>query len=113
VRNCRFCSTSQDDAWVTSEWGIAVPAAQPLTLGHVVVAPHRHVAGFYDLDVEEQRGLWDLVSEVRKHVMAAQHVESVAIGFEDCEEDQGHTHVHVVPRRPSVELPAGIEWVTK
>jgi diadenosine tetraphosphate (Ap4A) HIT family hydrolase len=52
-----FCSTSPDDAWVTSEYGIAVPPAQPLTPGHVVVAPRRHVAGFYDLDVEEQRGL--------------------------------------------------------
>ena len=53
VRTCLFCSTSPDDAWVTSEYGIAVPAAQPLTPGHVVVAPRRHVAGFYDLDVEE------------------------------------------------------------
>jgi diadenosine tetraphosphate (Ap4A) HIT family hydrolase len=93
--------------------GIAVPAAQPVTPGHVVVAPRHHVGGFYDLDVEEQRGLWDLGAEVRRHVVAALHVESAAIGFEDCEEDQGHTHVHVVPRRPGVELPDGIEWVTK
>jgi diadenosine tetraphosphate (Ap4A) HIT family hydrolase len=91
----------------------AVLAAQPLTPGHVVVAPRRHVACFYDLDVEEQHGLWDLVSEVRRHVTAAQHVESVAIGFEDGEEDQGHTRVHVVPRRPGVALPHGIEWVAE
>src|ERR1019366_4101801 len=91
VLTCLFCSTSPDDAWVTSEYGIAVPAAQPLTPGHVVVAPRRHVAGFYDLDVEEQHGLWDLVSEVRRHIIAGVHVESVAIGFEDGEEDQGHT----------------------
>ena len=111
MRTCLFCSTSPDDAWVTSEYGIAVPAARPLTPGHVVVAPRRHVAAFYDLDEEEQHGLWDLVSEVRKHVMAAWHVESVAVGFEDCEEDQGHTHIHVVPRQPGVTLPGGIEWV--
>ena len=112
VRNCIFCSTSPDDAWVSSEYGIALPAAQPLTTGHVVVAPRRHVSCFYDLDVEEQRGLWDLVSEVHRHVMAALQLESVAIGFEDCVEDQGHTCVHVVPRRPGVELPDGPEWVT-
>src|ERR1035438_1140860 len=78
VLTCLFCSTSPDNAWLTSEYGIAVPAAQPLTAGHVVVAPRRHVAGFYDLDVEEQRGLWNLVSEVRRHVMSALYVESVA-----------------------------------
>jgi ATP adenylyltransferase len=113
VQNCFFCSTSPDDAWVTSEYGIALPAAQPLTPGHVIVAPIRHVAGFYDLDVEEQHGLWDLVSEVRRHVKSALHVESVAVGFEDGERNQGHTHIHVVPRRPGVSLPDGIEWVTE
>jgi|ERR1039458_8083904 diadenosine tetraphosphate (Ap4A) HIT family hydrolase len=113
MRTCLFCSTSPDDAWVASDYGIAVPAAQPLTPGHVVVAPRRHVAGFYGLDVEEQHRLWDLVAEVRKHVVADLHVESAAIGFEDCEEDQGHARVHVVPLRPGVELPHGIEWVTE
>ena len=66
---------------VTSEYGIAVPAAQPLTPDDICV----HVAGFYDLDVEEKHGRWDLVFEVRRHVMSALHVVSVAIGFEDCE----------------------------
>ena len=110
---CLFCSTSPADACATSEYGMAVPAVQPLTPGHVVVAPRRHVAGLYDLDVEEQRGLWDLVAEVRKQVMMAQRVESVAIGFEDCEEDQGHTQVHVAPRRPGLALPDGIQWVAE
>ena len=113
MRTCLFCSTSPDDAWGSTEYGIALPAMQPLTPGHIVVAPRRHVAGFYGLDVEEQRGLWDLVSDVRKQVVAALHVESATIGFEDCEGDQGHTHIHVVPRRPGVELPGGIEWVTE
>jgi diadenosine tetraphosphate (Ap4A) HIT family hydrolase len=113
VRTCLFCSTSPDDAWGCTAYGTALPAAQPLTPGHIVVAPRRHVVRFFDLDVEEQRGLWDLVSEVRKHVVAALHVESATIGFEDSEGDQGHTHIHVVPRRPDVELPRGIEWVTE
>ena len=36
VLTCLFCSTSPDNAWLTSEYGIAVPAAQPLTPGHIV-----------------------------------------------------------------------------
>ncbi len=78
-----------------------------------MVAPSRHVAGFYDLDVEEQRGLWNLVSEVRRHVMATLLVKSTSIGFEDGEENQGHTHIHVVPHRAGLQLPGGIEWVTE
>ena len=113
VSVCLFCSASPEDAWVTSEYGIAVPAPQPLVPGHVLVAPRRHVAGFYDLDVEEQHRLWDLVSDVRKYVMATLPVESTAIGFEDSAEDGGHTHIHVMPRQQGVQLPGGIEWVTE
>jgi len=113
MQTCLFCSTSPDDAWGCTAYGIALPAAQPLTPGHIVVAPRRHVAGFYDLDVEEQHGLWNLVSEVRKLVVVGLDVESTTIGFEDGEGDHGHTHIHVVPRRPGVELPRGIEWITE
>lgn len=111
LRTCLFCSTSPDDALAASEYGIVVPAAQPVTPGHVLVAPRRHVAGFYDLDVEEQHGLWELVTEVRTHLITALHLDSATIGFQDAE-DQGHTHIHVVPHRPGVELPSGIEWIT-
>ncbi len=109
---CLFCSISPDEAWATSEYGIAIPAKQPVTSGHFVVAPHRHVAGFYDLDVAEQQGLWKLVKEVRTHVIAAERVRDAIIGFDDAQ-DQGHTQIHVVPRRPDVELPFGVEWVTE
>ena len=45
LRTCLFCSTTPDDALAASEYGIVVPAAQPATPGHILVAPRRHVAG--------------------------------------------------------------------
>ena len=96
---------------MVTEYGIALPAPKPLMLGHVVVAPRRHVAGFYDLDVAEQGGLWVLVSLVRQHFEATLNLRSAAIGFADERNDQGHTHIHVVPRREGMQLPEGIQWV--
>ena len=111
VENCLFCSTLPEDAWVATQYGIALPAPRPLMLGHVVVAPRRHVPAFYDLDVEEQGGLWVLVSLVRKHFEATLNLQSAAIGFADGNDGQGHTHIHVVPHRPGMDLPEGIQWV--
>lgn len=113
MSDCLFCSTAPDAAWVATEYAIALPAVHPLVLGHVVIAPRRHVPSFYDLDVSEQGGFWVLVSEVKKHILAALNIQSAAIGFADCEADQGHTHIHVVPLRAGLELPAGIQWVQK
>ena len=80
---CPYCDIAPDDAWAVSEHAIAVPPGQPLTAGHVVVAPRRHVAAFYDLDVQEQRAVWDLVIAAREQITASLKVETVHIGFAD------------------------------
>ena len=111
---CPYCDVSPDDAWAITEHAVAVPPGAPLTAGHVIVAPRRHVAFFYDLDVQEQRAVWDLVGVVRKRITESLKVGTVHIGFADAElEEDGHACVHVVPNVPGehLELPGGIEWV--
>ena len=113
---CAYCSLSPDDAWLITEHVAVVPHPNPLTPCHVVIAPRRHVAAFYDLDVQEQRMIWDVVGEIQKRIASALKVEGFDVGFADAPAgDAGttHAHVHVVPRTPgaSVALPCGIEWV--
>jgi diadenosine tetraphosphate (Ap4A) HIT family hydrolase len=96
------------------EDAVAVPHPNPLTNCHMVVAPRRHVVTFYDLDVQEQQVVWNLVGEIRKRIAAALKVDGFHIGFADgTPEDQLHAHIHVIPRSPGdrVQLPSGIEWV--
>src|SRR5216683_1057376 len=95
---CSYCHLSPDDAWARTERAIAVPPAEPLTSGHVVVASKRHVPSFYDLDVQEQRAVWDLVQAIRDEILRALSVDTVHIGFADAEPGgNGHAVVHVVP----------------
>jgi len=80
-----------------------------------MVAPRRHVAAFYDLDVAEQQQIWGVLSDLRKRIAASLTVEGFDVGFADGEagDAAAHTYVHVIPRIPGehVELPAGVEWV--
>jgi diadenosine tetraphosphate (Ap4A) HIT family hydrolase len=94
---------------MSTEDAVAVPPHNVLTSCHVVVAPRRHVASFYELDVGEQSALWFMVGEIRKRIAASLKVDSFHIGFADGE----HTHVHVVPlcSGDAVRLPDTIEWV--
>jgi diadenosine tetraphosphate (Ap4A) HIT family hydrolase len=116
VSACPYCSSSPEDAWIVSDDAIAVPHPNPLTAWHIVIAPRRHVAGFYDLDVQEQTIVWNLVGLIRNRIAASLKVEGFDIGFEDGspdDENPAHAIVHVVPRTggAKVKLPAGIEWV--
>jgi diadenosine tetraphosphate (Ap4A) HIT family hydrolase len=113
VPTCPFCCIAPDDAWIFSEHAVALPHSEPFTPGHAVVAPRRHVAQFYDLDVQEQRMVWDVVGAVKNLMSEKLKVDRFHIGFADFPEDEGHMHIHVVPCGPGdhFHLPGGIEWV--
>ena len=111
-----YCSLGAENAWIASQDAFAVPHPMPLIKFHIVVFSRRHVAGFYDLDVQEQRAVWSLVGEVRKRIAESLRVTGFNIGFQDGspgDENPAHALVHVVPRVPGqpVKLPGGADWV--
>jgi diadenosine tetraphosphate (Ap4A) HIT family hydrolase len=81
----------------------------------MVVAPRRHVVAFYDLDVGEQRYIWDVLGILRERISATLKVDGFDVGFSDgaVNDPDAHAVVHLVPRfaGAKVELPAEIEWV--
>jgi diadenosine tetraphosphate (Ap4A) HIT family hydrolase len=111
---CPYCDATPEEAWILTEDAIALPHPNPLTACHVLVAPRRHVLTFYELDVLEQRLVWNLVSEIQKRIASALKVNGFDVGFADGNaENPVHTHIHVIPRSPgeSLELPKGVDWV--
>jgi len=111
---CLYCDVLPEEAWIITDDAVALPHPTPLTACHVLVAPRRHVLNFYDLDVHEQRMVWNLVADIQKRISAALKVDGFDVGFADSTaEAPGHAHIHVVPRPPgeTLALPAGVEWV--
>jgi diadenosine tetraphosphate (Ap4A) HIT family hydrolase len=101
---------------VSNDFVVAVPHPDPLAACHVVVAPRRHVRAFYDLDVQEQRMIWDTLAELRRRIAGSLEVESFDAGFVDAPDNGDadfHTHVHLVPRvaGKTIALPRDAEWV--
>jgi diadenosine tetraphosphate (Ap4A) HIT family hydrolase len=92
VSTCAYCSIAPEDAWIVAKDAIAIPHPNPLTPCHIVIAPRRHVTAFYDLDVQEQRAIWDMVGEIRKRVLLSLKVEGFDLGFEDGSPDDETRH---------------------
>jgi diadenosine tetraphosphate (Ap4A) HIT family hydrolase len=114
LSQCTYCAVTPEEAWIATEGAIALPHPTPLVTCHMVVAPRRHVASFYGLDVAEQREIWALVTEIRMRLARSMRVDGFYLGFADFAADtDSHAFVHVVPRVPGelVVLPPGIEWV--
>jgi hypothetical protein len=96
---CPYSAISPEDAWIITEFVVAAPHDNPLTPCHTVVAPRRHVAAFYDLDVQEQRMMWDVIGEIRKRVTSSLKVEGFDSDFADAssdDKDLAHENIQVV-----------------
>lgn len=118
MSDCAFCDriADRDDVYATTEFAVAFPDGYPVSEGHTLVVPKRHVARAEQLERAEWAGLFDLVREVTNEIAALPGVEGVNVGVNSGEaagQTVGHAHVHVIPRRPGdVEDPrGGIRWV--
>jgi diadenosine tetraphosphate (Ap4A) HIT family hydrolase len=54
VSGCLFCPLDLAHIWIENEHAIAFAPADPIADGHMVIAPHKHVATVYALTANEQ-----------------------------------------------------------
>ncbi len=118
MSDCPFCEriAEREDLYATTEFAVAIPDGFPVSEGHTLVVPKRHVTRAEQLERAEWAGLFDLVREVSRELASLPGVEGVNVGVNSGEaagQTVGHAHVHVIPRRPGdVEDPrGGIRWV--
>jgi diadenosine tetraphosphate (Ap4A) HIT family hydrolase len=116
VESCPFCAVEPARIAAQNEHAIALRDAYPVAPGHTLAVPRKHVSSIYELELEEQRALWDLVGEVRKQLLAEMQPDGFNIGFNDglaAGQTVPHAHVHLIPRRRGdVRDPrGGIRWV--
>ena len=114
--DCPFCDLPPDRILMRDDVGVAFLDSYPVTEGHTLVVPLRHVASVFDLSGSELQALFGLVSEVRTRLAALYRVEHFNIGINDgasAGQTINHAHVHVIPRRPG-DVPdprGGVRWV--
>jgi diadenosine tetraphosphate (Ap4A) HIT family hydrolase len=99
-----------------NETAVAFFDAFPVTNGHALVVPKRHVESLYALPPEEQQAVWALVREARSRLALELRPDGFNIGVNDgtaAGQTIMHAHVHVIPRRNG-DVPdprGGIRWI--
>jgi|GEM_PF-3712275 len=60
--DCPFCAKrASADLLVENSLAFALPDVFPVSPGHALVLPRRHVADYFELSAEEKAALWELV----------------------------------------------------
>jgi superfamily II DNA or RNA helicase/diadenosine tetraphosphate (Ap4A) HIT family hydrolase/HKD family nuclease len=111
---CPFCSIAASPSGAVvarNDVAFAMPDGYPVNPGHTLVIPHRHVATWFETTAEEQRGIMELIAEVRQELDRELHPDGYNIGInvgEAAGQTVMHLHVHVIPRfRGDVDDPCG------
>jgi diadenosine tetraphosphate (Ap4A) HIT family hydrolase len=116
MSSCPFCSIDSTQSIRKTDTATALFDTFPVSEGHTLVVPRRHVASIYGLPAVEQTALWEMVGDVRRDLIARFGVEAFNIGVNDgaaAGQTIPHAHIHVIPRRPGdVKDPrGGVRWV--
>ena len=98
--DCIFCQI--DRAIVAeSKLSLAFFDAFPISKGHVLVVPRRHVATIWELSDEEYIDLFNLIRQVKDLIQDRFEPQGLNVGA-NCGEAAGqtvfHAHIHIIPR---------------
>ena len=113
---CPFCALPESRLVSASRHGLVVRDAYPVSPGHTLVIPRRHIGSFFDLVPEERTDLLALLDEAKKGIDAEFAPQAYNIGVNDgpaAGQTVPHLHIHLIPRydgdRPDPR--GGVRWL--
>jgi len=116
MNNCPFCNLPRDRIVFDSELALVIRDKFPVSPGHTLIVPKRHVASFCDTTPEEQAALLKLLRIARVDLDHVHHPAAYNVGVNDgaaAGQTVMHLHVHLIPRYPGDrdDPRGGVRWV--
>lgn len=113
---CPFCGLPPQRIVRRSENCVAFADAYPVSPGHTLVIPERHVRSFFETSAEEKAGLLRLLEWCRNDLSTRYAPAGFNIGINDGEaagQTVMHLHIHLIPRyagdKPDPR--GGVRWI--
>jgi diadenosine tetraphosphate (Ap4A) HIT family hydrolase len=102
ANRCIFCNPHENINLLTeSATAYAIFDGYPVSQGHVLVIPKRHIANYFDLPIKEQSACWLMVNKVREILTQEFHPDGFNVGINidrAAGQKMMHANVHIIPR---------------
>lgn len=97
---CPFCSKKLKIV-KENDLAFAIYDKYPVTNGHVLIIPKRHVSSYFQTSTEEKSAIAELLDNCKESLNETYSPDGFNIGI-NCGEAAGqtvfHLHVHLIPR---------------
>jgi diadenosine tetraphosphate (Ap4A) HIT family hydrolase len=106
---CPFCSVTEKV--LENELAFAIFDKFPVSNGHLLIIPKRHIANYFDLTIEKRLSIDELLHKGKELLDKEYTPDGYNIGI-NCGKTAGqtifHVHVHLIPRyKGDLENPRG------
>jgi len=114
--SCPFCSIASDRIVAQNELSFTARDTLPVSPGHTLILPKRHIASIFEATKEEVSALWEALRQARKQLLEEFSPDGFNIGINDglaSGQTILHLHIHLIPRYQG-DMPdprGGIRWI--
>jgi diadenosine tetraphosphate (Ap4A) HIT family hydrolase len=113
---CPFCTIESGRVIASNSMAFAIRDGYPVSPGHTLAIPNRHVGSFFDLSLGEQEALLNLVRDQKRVLDAEFSPAAFNVGINDgpaAGQTVPHVHVHLIPRYSGdvADPRGGVRWV--
>ena len=113
---CPFCTLPSERILQSNTVGWVIRDAFPVSPGHTLIIPQRHVGSFFELNEDERNGLMALLAQAQAGLAAEFTPAGYNMGINDgaaAGQTVPHLHIHLIPRFAG-DMPdprGGVRWV--
>ncbi len=113
---CPFCTLPIERIVASNDHAIWIYDGFPVSPGHSLIVPKRHVLSFFDISTEERLSMLALMSQARNTLEREHQPAGYNIGINDGQaagQTDPHLHLHLIPRYRNdvADARGGVRWV--
>lgn len=113
---CPFCGTALADVIAEHPLALAKSDGYPLSRGHTLIIPRRHVASFFDCTPEERVAMLELLDAAKGRIDHLHRPDGYNIGINNgvaAGQTVMHLHIHLIPRYTGdrADPRGGVRWI--
>jgi diadenosine tetraphosphate (Ap4A) HIT family hydrolase len=113
---CPFCSSLESRIFLENDLSIAILDGYPISEGHSLIIPKRHVRSIFEVQKNELLSLFNLIADVKNKLTDQFDPAGFNIGINDNEaagQTINHLHIHLIPRYKGDQTDprGGIRWI--
>ncbi|MBP6999719.1 MAG: HIT family protein [Tepidiphilus sp.] len=114
--SCPFCALPAERILILADEALVIRDAFPVSPGHTLVIPRRHIGSFFELTDAERACMVELLAKAKAELDLSFQPDGFNIGINDgaaAGQTVPHLHLHLIPRyRGDAPDPrGGVRWV--